>query len=382
MPLVSFVARQRDLKDFLGGGAVGAEQVALGRLLPVVGGPLRQASPCQPPTCPRSCSGACCTPTSDAGRRRWTGAVARVRANPAAWRLPAHDEAGSSGVDFAQVYPFSPALVDAMIALSSLMQRERTALKIMSELLADGRDELTVGDVIPVGDLFDVVVLGDAKPLTEDMKRLFEPPRPSTPRRCGPTCSTGTGSPSRRRRGLARSHPFRREDRLAKTLLVAAIAPGAASLKDLTASKLAALNFGSVVSMRARQEATQVARAGSSEWSEEFGEITVGAGRATRSSRSSSPGSTTTPCSTHVQTEDTHGQPARPAPASCSLEEIEAEHTGASAATYTLHHVWRGQQAGGRRRLRQHPRPERLPTEALQAAPGRWKLVVDFPFDD
>jgi len=40
------------------------------------------------------------------------------------------------------------------------VQRERTALKIMSELLAEGRDELTVSDVIPVGDLFDVG-LGD-----------------------------------------------------------------------------------------------------------------------------------------------------------------------------------------------------------------------------
>ncbi|PRC57982.1 hypothetical protein C6A85_30805, partial [Mycobacterium sp. ITM-2017-0098] len=29
IPLASFVARQRNLKDFLGGGAVGAEQVAL-----------------------------------------------------------------------------------------------------------------------------------------------------------------------------------------------------------------------------------------------------------------------------------------------------------------------------------------------------------------
>src|SRR5674476_923278 len=31
VPIVSFVARQRDLKDFLGGGTVGAEQVALGQ---------------------------------------------------------------------------------------------------------------------------------------------------------------------------------------------------------------------------------------------------------------------------------------------------------------------------------------------------------------
>jgi len=72
-----------------------------------------------------------------------------VRANPVAFRHLLTDEAGSAAVDFEQVYPFSPALVDAMVALSSIMQRERTALKIMSELLSRGRDELTVGDVIP-----------------------------------------------------------------------------------------------------------------------------------------------------------------------------------------------------------------------------------------
>lgn len=60
---------------------------------------------------------------------------------------------------FANVYPFSPALVDTMVALSSLMQRERTALKLMAELLS-GPDVLLARDVIPVGDLYAPVVLG------------------------------------------------------------------------------------------------------------------------------------------------------------------------------------------------------------------------------
>ena len=76
---------------------------------------------------------------------------------------------------------------------------------------------------------------------------------------------------------MPRDHAFRRDDRLAKTLLVAAIAPGATSLKDLTASKLAALNFGSVKSMIPGQEATQLTTQ-VKQWASEFGEITVGQG--------------------------------------------------------------------------------------------------------
>ena len=62
---------------------------------------------------------------------------------------------------FRKVYPFSPALVQTLIAVSSVLQRERTALKVMLQLLVDQRETLKVGDIVPVGDLFDVVAHGD-----------------------------------------------------------------------------------------------------------------------------------------------------------------------------------------------------------------------------
>src|SRR5690606_17112142 len=54
---------------------------------------------------------------------------------------------GSTGerAMFRQVYPFSPALVQTLIAVSSLLQRERTALKIMLQLLVDRRQDLELG---------------------------------------------------------------------------------------------------------------------------------------------------------------------------------------------------------------------------------------------
>ena len=113
IPLASFVARQRNLKDFLGGGAVGAEQVALddssqwweGRFEKIT---LAAAN------LPQIVNKRLLEPTSDAGRDVLANAVARVRANPVAFKHLLTDEAGSAAVDFEQVYPFSPALVDAM----------------------------------------------------------------------------------------------------------------------------------------------------------------------------------------------------------------------------------------------------------------------------
>ena len=46
---------------------------------------------------------------------------------------------------FRQVYPFSPALVQTLVAISSLLQRERTALKLMLQLLVNQRDVLQLG---------------------------------------------------------------------------------------------------------------------------------------------------------------------------------------------------------------------------------------------
>ena len=38
---------------------------------------------------------------------------------------------------FRAVYPFSPALVQTLVAVSSVLQRERTALKVMLQLLVE-----------------------------------------------------------------------------------------------------------------------------------------------------------------------------------------------------------------------------------------------------
>ncbi|MGH2838707.1 MAG: hypothetical protein ACRDJY_10240 [Thermoleophilaceae bacterium] len=60
-----------------------------------------------------------------------------------------------------------------LVAASSVLQRERTALRVMLQPLVDRRDDLTVGDLVGVGDLFDVLAEHD-EPFTDDLKRSFD----------------------------------------------------------------------------------------------------------------------------------------------------------------------------------------------------------------
>ncbi|MCK9795949.1 hypothetical protein M1843_19560 [Isoptericola sp. 4D.3] len=378
IPMVSFVARQRALKEFLGGGNVGAEQVALEdafgwweeRFDKIT---LAAAD------LPQIVQKRLLTPTSDAGKNALASAVSRVRANPTDWKHLLTDSAGSGAVDFEKVYPFSPALVDAMVALSAIMQRERTALKIMSELLYRGHDELTVGDVIPVGDLFDVVILGENKPLTEDMVKVFEAAASFYRGKMRPYLLDKHQVSDSEVRSLDRNHPFRREDRLAKTLLVAAIAPGATSLKDLTASKLAALNFGSVVSMFGGNVSGQVVTL-ATEWQGKFSEITVGSTADPVISLQLT-GVDFDAILAHVTQEDSHPN-RRKLIRDTLVAEINATATGSYAGEYALDHVWRGQKRPVDVVFGNVRDTGAMPVETLKASDGRWKLIVDYPFDD
>src|SRR5207245_2017692 len=74
---------------------------------------------------------------------------------------------------FRKIYPFSPALMETLVAVSFLLQRERTALKVMLQLLVDQKDTLKLGDIVPVGDLFDAISEGD-EAFSDVMKVHFE----------------------------------------------------------------------------------------------------------------------------------------------------------------------------------------------------------------
>ena len=378
IPLVSFVARQRNLKDFLGGSSGGAERVALDDAFQWWEGRFERIT-LPAADLPEIVQKRLLVPTNPTGESAIYAAIQKVRAYPAEYKHLLTDEAGSSGVDFGKVYPFSPALVDAMIALSAIMQRERTALKIMSELLSHGRSELTVGDVIGVGDLFDEVVFGNAEPLTDDMKAVFKSARAFYQMKMRPYLLNKHSLDEASTTGLPRDHAFRRDDRIAKTLLIGAIAPGATSLKDLTASRIAALNFGSVKSMIPGQGTTQLT-AQIKQWASEFGEITVGQG-ADPIINLTLTGIDFDSILVHVDTEDTQANRRRLI-RDLLVKEMDAVVTGAIGSDCSLSHVWRGQKRDVDVVFGNLRDSQTMPKSLLQADLGRWKLVVDFPFDD
>lgn len=55
------------------------------------------------------------------------------------------------------VYPFHPALIEMLIDVSSLLQRERTALRLLYELLVLHNPTLELGKLLPVGRAFDAL---------------------------------------------------------------------------------------------------------------------------------------------------------------------------------------------------------------------------------
>ncbi len=263
VPLVSFIARQRDLKDFLGEHVPGAERLAFGetfrwwedrfnkitledRNLPVIV-ERRLLKP------------------KPGGKEAIDTAFKRITARGDVWNvlLQGLDTDGHGGADqqaFRRTYPFSPALVDVLIALSGMLQRERTALKVMQQLLVDGRQELTVEDLLPVGDVFDVIVEGGDMPLTAEIAQHFVKARTLYREKIRPLLLAKHDLDDDATKELPRHHPFRADDRLVKTLLLSALAPNVPALRNLTATRLAALNHGTIATPLPGTEAAVVLR--------------------------------------------------------------------------------------------------------------------------
>ncbi|MFF0047825.1 hypothetical protein [Streptomyces sp. NPDC005498] len=138
--------------------------------------------------------------------------------------------------DFRTVYPLSPALLNVLVALSGALQRERTGLKLVQQLLEKNADA-ELGQLIPLGDLWDVLIDGTGAAFTDKLKHESEA--------------------AQRFHAKARLHllekygrddhpDFLADDRFVKTLLLAALAPDVPALRRLTGARLAALNHGSV----------------------------------------------------------------------------------------------------------------------------------------
>ena len=390
IPLVSFVARQMDLRRwFADAGASGAEQEALDRAfrhqegrfgtlvlgddnLPYVANRRLLRRRADNPQADQVLSDA----FSRLDRRSdiWDVLLDGVNTDD---RHRGADEAA-----FRLTYPFSPALVSTLRTLASVMQRERTALKVMQQMLVSRRDTLTVDDVVPVGDSFDYIVQGrDAlDPLAAALFRsataLYRDKlRPILLADSGLTEADAAGDPDQL---PAR---FRTDDRLVKTLLLSAVADKVPALKELTAARLASLNHGSIRSPLPGSEAG-IVLARVREWNRKVPEIHIGGDPRNPVIRVQLSDVDYETVVDNAKGEDNEGRRRE------LLKDLVREAIGITErdpdvfGVYAHPMTWRGSRRGVDVVFGNVRDASWLTEDHFRARPGTWRFVIDYPFDE
>ena len=275
IPIVSFVARQRDLRKLIGDTVPGAQKLNFDDSVDWSDGRFGVVK-LEDRNLPMIANKRVLKPRNEAAKQELDAAfeeTAKIRKEVMDTLLT--DEYGREM--FHLIYPFSPALMETLIAASSMLQRERTALKVMMQLLVEQQGTLKVGDIVPVGDLYDAVAHGD-EAFSQDMKVHFDNARKLYHEKLLPMLEAQHGA--RREELLAKPTDdqartnFTNDDRLVKTLLLAALVPGVNSLRSLNAGRLAALNHGTIRAPIPGKESGMVLQK-VKDWSSQVGEIKV-----------------------------------------------------------------------------------------------------------
>jgi len=378
IPIVSFIARQRDLRELVGEHLPGAEQLGFADVLNWWEARFDQIT-VEDRNLPAIVQKRLLRPRSDSAARELESAfqaTSRVREEVMNTLLTREGDREM----FRRVYPFSPALVQTLVAVSSLLQRERTALKLMLQLLVDHRDTLELGDVVPVGDLFDVIAEGD-EPFTQAMRMRFDDAKklyrqkllPMLEDSCGVTLSDIKAGTIADRAGVAK---FRNDDRLLKTLLLSALAEGVEVLRGLTPTRLCALNHGTVRSPIAGQE-SQIVLSKFRHWAGQVGEIKVSDDGANPLISLHIVGVDTEGVLENAKALDNYGNRIQKVKHLLyEYLQISAEEGDLLPARYEV--LWRGCRRTCEILFRN---VRELPLDSLRSPDGMWRIVIDFPFD-
>ena len=275
-PIVSFIARQRDLTELIGDQTPGAILLSFKDTLKWWEARFHKIT-LEDRNLPAIAEKRVLKPKSESARQLMDDAFKEtelIRDDVMNVLLTNH----ANREMFRKTYPFSPALIDTLIAVSFLLQRERTALKVMLQLLVEQKDRLKLGDIVPVGDLFDAIAEGD-EAFSDIMKVHFENAKKLYQQKLRPILERDHGLSFDELKSLGPDEPkainIRNDDRLVKTLLLSALASNVESLKGLTASRLAALNHGTIKSPIPGREA-QIVLQKCRKWAAEVGQIKIG----------------------------------------------------------------------------------------------------------
>lgn len=286
IPIVSFMARQRDISQFLGEHASGSLRAETQRNMSHHEGRFEVVELADS-NLPAIVAHRVVRPKDDSSAQKLADDFAKT------WRAAGQAQSvliGSEGdeADFKKVYPFSPALIEALVALSECLQRERTAIRILMELLVTHLPDLETGRVVPVGDAFDA--LAESEDPIDDpvMKARFDRARDLYRESFLPIIRRqhNTDAPAKcqrlredhdRRLGCSgcQEKMCRNDNRLAKTLLMAALVPEAKPFKGLTVKRLAHLNHGTIASPIPGAEMQVVAQR-LRDWASQVGALRLG----------------------------------------------------------------------------------------------------------
>ncbi|MBO6936777.1 MAG: hypothetical protein JJ863_17540 [Deltaproteobacteria bacterium] len=386
IPFISFIARQRDLAEMVGEDYMGLENKLVRDSLTWSEGRYETIE-LPDNSLPAIAEKRVLKPADEMAKETLDQAFDRMRRGAAdpAWKtmLGKLDAA-----DFRRLYPFSPALVEALIALSNSLQRERTAIRLLTEILVEHIEDLSLGGVVGVGDLYDVLAGGDD---TADgvMKSRFESAKQMYTYRFLPVLQEqhGTNTPEKCQR-LRPDHPARlgcsnctqtacrTDNRMVKTLIIAALVPEVTPLKDMTAAKLVQLNHGSLRVPIPGTEANLVAQKLRT-WASQIGQLHVGS-QADPTVRLQLEGVELGPILEQASHVDGPGARQR------VLRDLLFEAMGVeSIADWGKDHKykdWRGTDRLGHIRF---GNVRKMGPEALRCPEGHdWRLIVDYPFDE
>ena len=377
IPIVSFIARQRDLRELVGASVPGAQQLAFADVLQWWEARFDEIK-LEDRNLPAIIERRLLQPRGETEKQQLQEAfekTARVRQEVLDILLT-HE--GDKRM-FEQVYPFSPALVQVLVALSGLLQRERTALKLMLQLLVQNKDRLQLGDVIPVGDLFDAIIDGD-EPFTPVIKNLFDRAREVWNRKLVPLLEAdhgvsnqdildGNADPQVTRR-------YRADAGILKTLLLSTLAPEVEALRNLTPTRLAALNHGTIRSPLPNGEAgTVLAKVRG--WASHAGEIQLSADVVHPVISMQLSGVDVEGVLENARAMDNFGNRVR------MVKDLLFDEIGIDASTALLAPEYSWLWRGTPRRtevLLQNVRE--LTDESMRPGDGVWRLLIDYPFDE
>jgi hypothetical protein len=366
IPIISFVARQRDLREFVDDQTPGIEKLSFLDALKHWNDRFHRIELADR-NLPKIAEKRLLNPKSPAAKQQLDAAFRETeRARPEVLDILMTED-GDREL-FRSIYPFSPAFMKALVAASSVLQRERTALRVMLQLLVNRRDELVVGDLVSVGDLFDVLAEGD-EPFAEEMKRNFDHAKELFTDQLRPELvkeAPGDGT-----------QPAPADERLIKTLLLAALVSRAAPLRNLDVTKLAALNHGSITSPVPGGEKAIILRK-LRRWSSQVGALKVGEDQQNPSVEIRLTGVDVESIIERAESADKPGERRR------LVKELVLEQMGVETDTrlFSEHTVlWRGTRRTVDVIFGNLRDTQDVPDESLRAIGEPWKVIIDYPFD-